>query len=147
MKFISVSVVLLAASSVVSAQVFKCTVDGKTVYQSLPCAAEGGRVELNTAAPSAEDAQLARQRAEDDQRSVRRLEAERERNREIAAAEREIEARERAARERECARYAEEAVERENRAQERYSRSLRERDRKAARAMRDKHFSECFGSF
>jgi hypothetical protein len=44
--------------------VFKCTADGKTVYQSTPCAAQGGKSVAIQSGPSRERTQEAQRRAE-----------------------------------------------------------------------------------
>ncbi len=60
-----VAAVLLLAAIPAHAQVFKCVVDGKTVYQQAPCAGESKAVNLpNAAPPSAADIEAAKKRNE-----------------------------------------------------------------------------------
>lgn len=60
-----VAAILLLAAIPAHAQVFKCVVDGKTVYQQAPCAGESKAVNLtNAAPPSAADIAAAKKRNE-----------------------------------------------------------------------------------
>jgi len=79
MRAAVVAVLLLPAVS--GAQVYRCDVGGRVVYQSVPCA--GGGKQIN-AAPSSSFGGS----ADDPVRELRRLEAERERRSDMADADR-----------------------------------------------------------
>lgn len=69
-------VAVLLVPAVAGAQVYRCQVDGKTAYQSVPCPGGGAKVE--TQAPSFGGT------ADDPVRDLRRIENERERRRDLA---------------------------------------------------------------
>lgn len=141
---VAAAAALLPAASY--AQVFKCNEGGKVVYQATPCESVGGKVDIITARPTADDRKSAVERAQKDQRELRRIESERELNRDLAGLDRARKDREDAAKRARCERYAEEASMKEARSSTWYTQHYRDRDRNDAQALRDKHFSECFGS-
>lgn len=82
--FLRVAVLAIGlVPAVAGAQVFKCVRDGRTVYQAVPCA---GGTSVNTQAPSFGGA------ASDPVKEIQRIEAERERLRAEAAADRRVDA-------------------------------------------------------
>lgn len=54
-------VCLLAIFSTAQAEIYKCTVDGKTIFSDLACATDAEIIEINVYKPSAEDVQLQQQ--------------------------------------------------------------------------------------
>lgn len=62
-RAVALGLLLAASSAAWSQDVFKCTVAGKTVYQSEPCAGQGKALPL-AAGPSAQEIDEARARAE-----------------------------------------------------------------------------------
>lgn len=63
----------------------KCVVNGKTVYQSEPCAAGGSGTVKVDAGPSADDAKAAQRRAEQERAKMGQVENDRDRSRAAAA--------------------------------------------------------------
>lgn len=66
MKTLTTLLALAMLSSAAHAQVYRCTVDGRTVFSDQPCAAEGSMQEVRIfdRGPTAEDAAAARARAD-----------------------------------------------------------------------------------
>lgn len=68
-RHITITAILALIPLSTPASVFKCNVDGKTVYQQVPCTGEGKTVNLtNATQPSAADAAAARARIETERR-------------------------------------------------------------------------------
>lgn len=52
MKYLIVAALILASHSISEAAVYKCKVDGKTVYQQTPCAESGDEMKVNAKTPT-----------------------------------------------------------------------------------------------
>lgn len=138
---------LCVTAQPVSAQVFKCKgPSGKVEYQSTPCTGDATQrsVELMNDAPSREDALRAQQRALSNKRQAAAIDAERERSQQRAMAAQDKRYEEKAAKEKRCAEYQASSERLDDRSSTWYTKKYQDDDRAEAKALRDKHFSECF---
>lgn len=138
---------MLLTAQTAAAQVFKCQGQaGKIEYQSTPCAGNTQQhsVDLIDDSPSRTDALRAQQRAQSDKYKASAIDAERERSRRLAVSEHDRRYAEKEAKARKCAEYEERAKKLDARSETWFTKQYRDDDKATAKALEDKHFSECF---
>jgi hypothetical protein len=135
---------LVSMSSLATAQVYRCETAAGPVYQANACMQTGRAIDLRTHFPTADEAKLAQNISSREEVLVAQIEGEREKARREAATERERVKVEKDAQAARCEKYLADAKHSEEAAPAKRSHSDRIRANDKARALRSRHFSECF---
>ena len=138
-------VLMAALSWPAAAQVYKCKqADGSVAYQQAPCKGSGVPVDLKVHKPSAESVAEAEHRAMNEVVEAAELRAQQNEEWRRIRAKQAANEQARAQRKAECQKMLSDADKAERESGYWYSPGLAQRDYDRSRALRDKHFTECF---
>lgn len=140
MKRVSLLALCVLFPAVASAQVYKCDVGGKTVYQQRPCKHEGGALELEVHQPTEQEVRRAEARGLKDKIDALKIDVQRDANQRQRQATYARQDAERA----KCDKLLADAEKADKEAGYWMHPGIKQREHDKAKALRDRHFSECF---